>query len=51
MAYGGTSGFSSFNIELHFTSDDLSDLRTGQVWAEGRAVSRREIEELVDDSC
>ncbi|MFC8242152.1 hypothetical protein [Streptomyces chartreusis] len=42
---------SSYNIELHFTSDDLSDLRTGQVWAEGRAMSLREFEELVDDSC
>ncbi|RSO07745.1 hypothetical protein DMH26_04230 [Streptomyces sp. WAC 05379] len=51
MAYGGTSGFSNYNIELHFTSDDLSDLRTGQVWAEGRAMSRREFEELADDSC
>ena len=51
MAYGGTSGFSNYNIELHFTSADLSDLRTGQVWAEGRAMSRSEFEKLADDSC
>ncbi|MFI6548365.1 hypothetical protein ACIBO9_34500 [Streptomyces prunicolor] len=37
--------------DLYFTEKDLTSLRPGQVWADDRAMSRDDFDDLVDDSC
>ncbi|WP_405730869.1 hypothetical protein OG885_14110 [Streptomyces sp. NBC_00028] len=48
-------GKAEFNYEytgiVTFTADDLSALRPGQVWADGRPMSLGEFEGLAEDSC
>ncbi|MBK3566632.1 MULTISPECIES: hypothetical protein [unclassified Streptomyces] len=36
---------------LDFTAKDLTSLHSGQVWADGRAMSRDDFDDLVDDKC
>lgn len=48
-------GKAEFNYEytgiVTFRASDLAVLRTAQVWADGRAMSLDEFEELAEDSC
>ena len=37
--------------DLYFTAKDLTSLHPGQVWADDRAMSRDDFDDLVDDSC
>ncbi|MFJ9247129.1 hypothetical protein [Streptomyces sp. NPDC101776] len=37
--------------DLYFTAKDLTSLRPGQVWADDRAMSRDDFDDLVDDKC
>jgi len=37
--------------DLYFTAKDLTSLHPGQVWADDRAMSRGDFDDLVDDSC
>ncbi|MFE2419338.1 hypothetical protein [Streptomyces hokutonensis] len=36
---------------LDFTAKDLTSLHSGQVWADSRAMSRDDFDDLVDDAC
>jgi hypothetical protein len=36
---------------VSFTAKDLASLHSGQVWADDRAMSRDDFDDLVDDSC
>jgi hypothetical protein len=44
-------GLNTYHGFLHFTADDLASLRPGQVWAAGRAMSRDDFDDLIDDKC
>ncbi|MFB7326914.1 hypothetical protein ACFC0E_29885, partial [Streptomyces sp. NPDC056190] len=35
----------------NFTTEDLASLQPGQVWADNRAMSTKDFDELVDDKC
>jgi hypothetical protein len=37
--------------DLYFTAKDLTSLHPGQVWADDRAMSRDDFDDLVDDKC
>ncbi|BBC32717.1 hypothetical protein SGFS_040110 [Streptomyces graminofaciens] len=41
----------SYNGVVTFTAEDVAGLEHGQVWADGRAMSPEEFEELAEDSC
>ncbi|MFJ9151373.1 hypothetical protein ACIRP7_25700 [Streptomyces sp. NPDC102270] len=41
----------SYNGIVTFTAADLAALEPGQVWADDRAMSLGEFEELAEDSC
>ncbi|MEW2626288.1 hypothetical protein [Streptomyces sp. NPDC048106] len=43
--------YSSYLAHGYFTADDLASLRPGQVWANGRAMSTKDFDKLVDDKC
>jgi hypothetical protein len=40
-----------YNAHVYFTADDLASLEPGQVWADGRAMSRDDFGRLVADRC
>ncbi|MFF2852289.1 hypothetical protein ACFVT5_39140 [Streptomyces sp. NPDC058001] len=44
-------GSGSYAAHVYFTADDLAALRPGQVWADNRAMSTEEFDELVEDKC
>ncbi|MFE7232994.1 hypothetical protein ACFVAF_20505 [Streptomyces sp. NPDC057596] len=44
-------GSGSYLAHVYFTADDLASLRPGQVWADDRAMSTKDFDELVDDKC
>ncbi|MFE0629452.1 hypothetical protein ACFW3D_21140 [Streptomyces sp. NPDC058864] len=46
----GSNG-NTYDGHVYFTADDLESLDPGQVWADGRAMSRDAFRELVDDNC
>lgn len=48
---GARKGWSPYDGSLFFTADDLASLRPGQVWADGRAMSREDFDALVNDTC
>jgi hypothetical protein len=48
---GARKGWRPYDGSLFFTADDLASLRPGQVWADGRAMSRGEFGALVADKC
>ena len=48
---GARTGWSPYDGSLTFSAEDLASLRPGQVWADGRAMSRGAFDNLVDDSC
>ncbi|MFC7258057.1 hypothetical protein [Streptomyces lutosisoli] len=48
---GPRSGWSPYDVWVYFTTEDLNRLKPGQVWADGRAMSRDAFEDLVDDKC
>ncbi|WP_229703430.1 hypothetical protein [Streptomyces albiflavescens] len=41
----------SYNGVVEFTAEDITALKPGQVWADGRAMSPGEFEKLAEDSC
>ncbi|MEV6836074.1 hypothetical protein AB0N17_16415 [Streptomyces sp. NPDC051133] len=41
----------SYNAVVDFTTERIARLRPGQVWADGRVMSRRAFERLAADSC
>ncbi|MDN3025075.1 hypothetical protein [Streptomyces sp. S.PB5] len=41
----------SYNGVVEFSAEDIGKLEPGQVWADGRAMSLDEFEELAEDSC
>ncbi|MGQ5639844.1 MULTISPECIES: hypothetical protein [unclassified Streptomyces] len=41
----------SYNAVVEFTAGQIARLRPGQVWADGRAMSRRSFERLAEESC
>ncbi|MCI3273324.1 hypothetical protein [Streptomyces cylindrosporus] len=47
----GGRGWDAYNVSLTFTSEDLAGLQPGQVWADGRAMSRDGFDDLVSDKC
>jgi hypothetical protein len=49
--FGGRGGFDDYNVSVSFSPDDLARLKPGQVWADGRAMSRDEFGDLVGDQC
>ncbi|MEW2495224.1 hypothetical protein AB0942_17075 [Streptomyces nodosus] len=48
LAFHGSGGYMA---HVYFTADDLASLRPGQVWADGRAMSTKDFDALVDDKC
>ncbi|MFD4977166.1 hypothetical protein [Streptomyces sp. NPDC058424] len=44
-------GSGSYMAHVYFTTDDLASLQPGQVWADNRAMSTKDFDELVDDKC
>lgn len=44
-------GSGSYLAHGYFTADDLASLRPGQVWADDRAMSTKDFDELVEDKC
>ncbi|MEO3974947.1 hypothetical protein [Streptomyces sp. CAU 1734] len=48
---GPHDGWNPYDGEVHFTADDLASLDPGQVWADGRVMSRDAFAELVDEKC
>ncbi|MGW2768468.1 hypothetical protein [Streptomyces sp. NPDC001275] len=44
-------GSGSYMAHVYFTADDLASLRPGQVWADDRAMSTKDFDELVEDKC
>ncbi|MFI6459851.1 hypothetical protein [Streptomyces sp. NPDC050528] len=41
----------SYNGIVEFTTEQITALRPGQVWADGKAMSLGEFEKLAEDSC
>ncbi|MFF4274812.1 hypothetical protein [Streptomyces sp. NPDC001536] len=48
---GPTGGGFPYRVVVSFTTEELAGLGPGEVWADGRAMSRGEFEELVGDVC
>jgi hypothetical protein len=48
---GARTGWSPYDGDLTFSAEELASLRPGQVWADGRAMSRGEFEKLAANSC
>ncbi|WP_369249396.1 hypothetical protein [Streptomyces sp. R41] len=48
---GARQSWDPYDGYLTFSAADLASLRPGQVWADGRAMSRAEFDDLVDDQC
>ncbi|WP_329258177.1 hypothetical protein OG223_36785 [Streptomyces sp. NBC_01478] len=48
---GPRSGWDAYDIVVYFTTADLNRLKPGQVWADDRAMSQDDFDDLVDDSC
>ncbi|GGN76022.1 hypothetical protein GCM10011579_056600 [Streptomyces albiflavescens] len=48
---GARQGWDPYDGRLGFTAADLASLHPGQVWADGRAMSRDAFDDLVDDKC
>ncbi|WP_158711557.1 hypothetical protein [Streptomyces xylophagus] len=48
---GPRSGWDPYDIVVYFTTADLNRLKPGQVWADDRAMSRDDFDDLVDDAC
>lgn len=51
LSFGHYVTGDSYNGFVTFTAADLDALKSGQVWADGRAMSLGEFEELAEDSC
>ncbi|MGW7410430.1 hypothetical protein ACWGI9_43350 [Streptomyces sp. NPDC054833] len=49
--FGGRGGFDDYNVSVSFSPDDLARLKPGQVWADGRAMSRDDFDDRVGDKC
>ncbi|MGI5458206.1 hypothetical protein ACQEWB_34520 [Streptomyces sp. CA-249302] len=47
----GGRGWDAYNVSLSFTAEDLAGLKPGQVWADRRAMSRDDFDDLVGDRC
>ncbi|MFJ4715849.1 hypothetical protein [Streptomyces sp. NPDC088785] len=48
---GGRSVFGSYNGIGGFSTEDLRGLEPGQVWSDGRAMTRQEFDDRVADAC
>ncbi|MFD7262880.1 hypothetical protein [Streptomyces sp. NPDC059874] len=44
-------GFSDYSGVAHFTAEDLAGLKSGEVWANGKAMSPKKFRKLVKDKC
>jgi hypothetical protein len=51
LAFGHYVTGDSYNGTVTFSAADLATLKPGQVWADDRAMSLGEFEELAEDSC
>ncbi|MGW1160598.1 hypothetical protein ACWD5Q_16385 [Streptomyces sp. NPDC002513] len=51
LSFGHYVTGDSYNGVVTFSARDIAALRPGQVWADGRAMSRGEFEKLAADSC
>jgi len=51
LAFGKAESDYEYTGIVTFTADDLAALTPGQVWADDRAMSLDEFEELAEDSC
>ncbi|GGL96622.1 hypothetical protein GCM10010129_45560 [Streptomyces fumigatiscleroticus] len=51
LSFGHYVTGDSYNGVVEFTAEDVAALPPGQVWADGRAMSLGEFEELAEDSC
>ncbi|WP_158697171.1 hypothetical protein [Streptomyces hokutonensis] len=48
---GPRAGSDPYDIVVYFTTADLNRLKPGQVWADSRAMSQDDFDDLVDDAC
>ncbi|MFJ3225313.1 hypothetical protein ACIPJS_18450 [Streptomyces sp. NPDC086783] len=51
LSFGHYVTGDSYNGVVTFAAEDVAALRAGQVWADDRAMSLGEFEELAEDSC